>query len=196
MQFSLFEEDNWLDVKDGKVLHVPSFLQKAQADTLFNQLIHEFPWQQIPIQMYGKEVLQPRLQAWFGKPYSYTGLQLNAAPMPSVLDGIKAQCEQKSGESFNSVFANYYRNGQDYMGWHQDNEPELGENPVIASVSLGETRRFLLRHIRSKEKIEFLLSHGSLLVMGKGIQTYWQHAVPKTAKTKKARINLTFRQIM
>ncbi|MGB5120416.1 MAG: alpha-ketoglutarate-dependent dioxygenase AlkB, partial [Vibrio fluvialis] len=112
-----------------------------------------------------------------------------------MLADLKQRCELLACQAFNSVLANLYRDGQDSMGWHQDNEPELGQQPVIASLSLGETRRFVLRHLHSKEKLELPLSHGSLLIMAGNTQHFWQHCVPKTVRTLEPRINLTFRLI-
>jgi len=116
-------------------------------------------------------------------------------PWNQTLLQLKNLCEQVSQSPFNSVLANLYRNGQDSMGWHQDNETELGLNPIIASLSLGESRKFVLRHLETKQKHELDLSHGSLLVMAGETQHYWQHSIPKTAKPKGSRINLTFRYI-
>ncbi|MGR2965746.1 alpha-ketoglutarate-dependent dioxygenase AlkB [Vibrio vulnificus] len=173
----LFDSPDWLTITDGQLLWWPTFLSQDQAETYFAQLKHELPWEQKAIQMFGRQVLQPR-------PWT-----------PTLLD-LKARCENASGHLFNSVLANLYRNGQDSMGWHQDDEPELGGNPVIASVNLGESRRFVLQHLITKEKIEFELTSGSLLIMAGSTQHYWRHCVPKTAKAKSERINLTFRQII
>lgn len=125
-----------------------------------------------------------------------SGLTMQPEPWTPALLSIKVACEQVARVSFNSVLANLYRDGRDYMGWHQDNEPELGEQPLIASVSLGQERRFVLRHLASKQKIEFLLQPGSLLIMAGETQRYWQHSVPKSQRPMQARINLTFRRII
>ena len=194
-QGDLFQQTGWIDIPDGKLFWEPEFIPTSIASDIFQHLSQSLPWDQLPIKMFGREVLQPRLQAWFGGAYSYSGLHLKAARMPESLLSLKLQCEQASGVAYNSVLANLYRGGEDYMGWHQDNETELGSEPSIASLSFGETRRFVLRHLQSGEKREFELGSGSLLIMAGKTQTYWQHAVPKTAKLRGSRINLTFRNI-
>ncbi|USP07278.1 alpha-ketoglutarate-dependent dioxygenase AlkB [Vibrio sp. LQ2] len=195
--FSLFaDEPQWLPITDGKLLWVEHFLTPTQADHAFSVLTQELDWQQEAITLFGKSVLQPRLQAWYGdKAYTYSGLTMPPNVWTPMLADLKQRCELLAGQAFNSVLANLYRDGQDSMGWHQDNEPELGQQPVIASLSLGETRRFVLRHLHSKEKFELPLSHGSLLIMAGNTQHFWQHCVPKTVRTLEPRINLTFRLI-
>lgn len=188
---------SWLTIQDGQLLWIPNFLSLEQADHAYQRLSLELNWQQQAIMMFGKPIMQPRLHAWYGeKAYRYSGLSLAPQSWAPVLLPLKAQCECVADQSFNSVLANLYRHGQDSMGWHQDNEPELGHQPVIASLSLGGTRRFALRHIQSKEKLTFELSHGSLLVMAGDTQHCWQHAIPKTRQACQPRINLTFRQII
>ncbi|PKF49530.1 alpha-ketoglutarate-dependent dioxygenase AlkB family protein [Enterovibrio nigricans] len=194
-QGDLFEEVGWIDIPDGLLYWQPDFILAEEAKSLFSVLSGSLPWQQLPIKMYGKEVMQPRLQAWFGEAYTYSGLTLSPAKMPEPLKRLQQRCEVIADSSFNSVLANLYRDGLDYMGWHQDNEPELGLSPSIASVTLGETRRFVLRHLRSGEKREFELNSGSLLIMAGKTQIYWQHSVPKTTKARGPRINLTYRHI-
>ncbi|HHI5410163.1 TPA: alpha-ketoglutarate-dependent dioxygenase AlkB [Vibrio metoecus] len=182
---------------DGQLVWFPQFLALPQADEALTQLKTELNWQQKSIRLFGKCVLQPRLIAWYGdEDYRYSGLTLSAHPFPERLAQLKMQCEEAAQTRFNSVLANLYRDGQDSMGWHQDNEPELGTNPIIASLSLGESRRFLLRHKQDPAlKIECELSHGDLLIMAGTTQHCWQHAIPKTRQTKQLRINLTFRNI-
>ncbi|EKO3485736.1 alpha-ketoglutarate-dependent dioxygenase AlkB [Vibrio fluvialis] len=195
--FSLFaDEPQWLPITDGKLLWAEHFLTPTQADHAFSVLTQELDWQQEAITLFGKSVLQPRLQAWYGdKAYTYSGLTMLPKAWSPMLADLKQRCELLAGQAFNSVLANLYRDGQDSMGWHQDNEPELGQQPVIASLSLGETRRFVLRHLHSKEKFELPLSHGSLLIMAGNTQHFWQHCVPKTVRALEPRINLTFRLI-
>lgn len=188
---------SWLTIQDGQLLWIPNFLSLEQADNAYQRLSLELNWQQQAIMMFGKPIMQPRLHAWYGeKAYRYSGLSLAPQPWGPALLPLKAQCERVADQPFNSVLANLYRHGQDSMGWHQDNEPELGHQPVIASLSLGATRRFALRHIQSKEKLTFELSHGSLLVMAGDTQHCWQHTIPKTRQACQPRINLTFRQII
>ncbi len=200
MEFSLFSENNesasWIDLPNSRLFYAPHFLTPDQADYAFSVLRQELSWGQEEIQMFGKKVLQPRLQAWHGdKSYAYSGLVMDPRPWSPMLSKLKESCELAAQHTFNSVLANLYRDGKDSMGWHQDNESELGINPVIASLSLGETRRFLLRHITTKQKYELELNHGALLVMAGETQHYWHHSVPKTARPRGERINLTFRDI-
>ncbi len=150
--------------------------------------------------MFGKAIAQPRLTAWYGDEgaiYTYSNLTNRPLEWTPELLVIKARAEKTAQMNFNSVLLNYYRNGQDSMGWHQDNEPELGEQPVIASVNFGATRRFQLRHKKRKDLDTFSidLEHGSLLVMRGTTQEFWKHQVPKTTQSVGARINLTFRLI-
>lgn len=151
--------------------------------------------------MFGRQVAIPRLQAWYGDPnctYRYSGLQLNPLPWTPDLLQLKARVEKLCQHTFNSVLLNLYRTGSDSNGWHSDDEKELGEQPVIASLSLGETRRFRLRHKYDKDiaPINLNLSSGSLLCMSGHSQSCWQHCIPKTARTVGPRINLTFRNIL
>ncbi len=172
----------------------PSWLPTADADSLLTQLHQHTPWQQLPISMFGRTVMQPRLLAWYGDhSYTYSGLTLQPLPWTPLLRDLKARVEAATHSRFNTVLLNLYRDGSDYMGWHKDDEPELGSHPTIASISLGASRRFLFRHTQRKEKREFLLDHGSLLLMAGETQTHWQHALPKTQKPMGERINLTFR---
>ncbi len=130
---------------DGLLYWFPQFLTPIQADQAFQQMLTHLDWQQKSIRRFGKSVLQPRLIDWYGEKATVIKASLSAQPLPPPLLTLKTQCEQAAQAPFNSVLANLYRDGQDSIGWHQDNEPELGSNQVIAS-SLGESRRFLLRH--------------------------------------------------
>ena len=148
--------------------------------------------------MYGKKINFPRLTAWYGdndKPYSFSGITLSPKVWNEELVSIKSKIEQIAKVDFNSVLLNRYRDGNDSISWHTDAEKELGINPVIASVNFGATRKFQLRHIKTKEKLEIELTHGSLLIMQGELQHFWQHQVPKTKELKTERINLTFRVI-
>jgi alkylated DNA repair dioxygenase AlkB len=185
---------------DADLVLYPQFFSQVESDALFAELRHVTPWGQGHITLYGQRYAEPRLTAWYGdagKRYSYSGLTLEPLPWTPLLLNLKARVDAAAQTEFNSVLLNLYRNGRDSNGWHQDNEPELGHNPVIASVSLGEVRRFQLRHKFKKElsKVELDLPHGSLLVMAGPTQHYWQHQIPKTAKPVAERINLTFRVI-
>ena len=172
---------------------------EAGHDRLFQSLYTEIPWQQQVITLYGRAVASPRLSAWYGDPgavYRYSGLRLEPLPWTPVLLEIRQVVTDLAETPFNSVLLNLYRDGQDSMGWHSDAEPELGRNPVIASVSLGAVRRFVLRHKKRKEQhIALELEPGSVLVMAGALQHHWRHALPKTRQVVGPRINLTFRLI-
>ncbi|MDC4318744.1 alpha-ketoglutarate-dependent dioxygenase AlkB, partial [Acinetobacter baumannii] len=141
----------------------------------------------------------PRLTSWYGdsgKSYSYSGIKSEPNPWNKGLLYLKTEIEKIAKEQFNSVLLNWYRNGDDYMNWHADDEKELGKNPIIASVNFGETRDFVLKNNQDENiKIKIPLNHGTLLIMKGALQHFWQHSVPKRANIKKSRFNLTFRTI-
>jgi alkylated DNA repair dioxygenase AlkB len=148
--------------------------------------------------LYGKLINFPRLTAWYGdneKSYSFSGIKLNPNPWTEELLQIRNKIGVVANCQFNSVLLNRYRDGNDSISWHRDAETELGKNPVIASANFGETRKFQLRHIHTKQKLEFQLKHGSLLIMLGELQHFWQHQVPKESKPLGERINLTYRLI-
>ena len=189
------------ELKDATVSYGAQYIPSEWADHIFVQLREELIWEQKPIKIFGKEMLQPRLVAWYGDPgitYTYSGLTLQAHPWHSTLWEIKQTLENTLSTQFNSVLCNLYRDGQDSMGWHADDEPELGPNPVIASLSFGASRMFHLRHKTDLDlpTAKIALEHGSLLVMGGDTQTFWKHQLPKTRRTIGPRINLTFRKIL
>ncbi|NQD37058.1 alpha-ketoglutarate-dependent dioxygenase AlkB [Permianibacter sp. IMCC34836] len=163
------------------------------------ELRRTLAWQQKPIVIFGREVLQPRLTAWYGDPdcaYVYSGKRNEPLPWTPLLTELRLAVELVSGARFNSVLANCYRNGQDSMGWHSDDEPELGPEPVIASLSFGAARRFCLQHRRQKQqRLELLLQDGDLLLMAGATQANYRHALPKTSKPVAERLNFTFRWI-
>ncbi len=155
-------------------------------------------WSHDKLTMYGKEIYLPRYSAWYGdsdKPYTYSGLTLQPKKWNKGLLYIKAEIEKVAKTRFNSVLMNWYRDGDDYINWHSDAEPELGKNPTIASVNFGETRDFIIRKNDKSEKITIPLKHGTLLIMSGKMQHFWQHSVPKRKKAKQARFNLTFRDV-
>ncbi len=184
----------------GEAFYYPEFFCKEESGELFTGLLNNIPWKQEPIKIFGKEIMQPRLTAWYadkGVRYSYSGITMQPIVWTGVLSKIKSQVEQKSKYRFNSALLNLYRDGNDSMGWHRDNEKELGTNPVIASISFGETRKFQIRTYRKKENLISLeLEHGSFLLMGGETQSYWEHRVPKTTKPIGQRINITFRNVL
>lgn len=183
---------------DADVRYLPEFLTAEQSNHCYLTLLETLKWRQDSIKLYGKTVKIPRLQAWYGDPcasYRYSGIQLQPLPWTSALWEIKQRCESVCETGFNSVLANYYRDGQDSMGWHSDDEPELGEQPIIASLSVGQTREFDFRHKLSGEKYRISLPPGSLLIMSGPTQRFWQHGITKRKTNLQGRINLTFRTI-
>ena len=178
----------------------PAFLPATEAAQLLAQLQAEVPWEQRSIRLFGQQVPQPRLTAWYGDPaarYSYSGLAWEPVPWLPALQALRQRIETASQAQFNSVLLNLYRDGRDSMGWHADDEPELGPAPVIASLSLGATRRFRLRPQASRAHgpVGLDLPSGSLLLMGGATQQHWQHALPKTSRPVGQRLNLTFRWV-
>lgn len=172
-----------------------SFFQKEE---LFDKLKREVDWKQDEVVMFGKHLTLRRLSAWYGEePFEYTYSQVSrqALPWTKTLAEIKAEVEKISGESFNSCLLNFYHDGEDYMGWHSDDEPELDPNASVASVSLGAERKFAFKHRRSKETISVFLNDGSLLLMKPPTQVHWLHTLRKSKKVSEGRINLTFRKM-
>ncbi len=187
------------NLPDADIVYQPCFFKQEVADELYDRLLHDIPWQQDKIKVYGKEHNQPRLTALFGndqKPYSYSNITMQPHAWNALLQKIKLQVEAAANVSFTSVLLNYYRDGKDSNGWHADNEKELGQNPVIASLSFGAERTFHLKHnVDPQLKQSILLQHGSLLLMKGTTQHCWKHQIPKTNKPIGGRINLTFRVI-
>ncbi len=186
-------------VDNGEYIYSPNFFSKTESDLFLESLKENIEWKQESMNMYGKQLNFPRLTAWYGdndKPYSFSGIKLSPQPWNEELLEIKNRIEPKASVTFNSVLLNRYRNGNDSISWHTDAEKELGKNPIIASVNFGATRKFQLRHIQTKEKLEIELTHGSLLIMQGELQHFWQHQVPKTTQNVTERINLTFRVII
>jgi alkylated DNA repair dioxygenase AlkB len=184
---------------DAELEYFPNFLNKEKADLLLEKLLKEVPWQQQNIKLFGKEIPQPRLTAFYaeqGISYTYSGLQLKPNSFSTELWELKQKTQELSGYDFNTCLANLYRHGNDSMGWHADDEKVLGKNPVIASISLGSIRRFQFKHKTNKDLKESIeLQHGSLLIMKGSMQHFWKHQLPKTKKEVAPRINLTFRKI-
>lgn len=195
----LFDPNENLLPHKGEAYFYPAFFDKTESDVLFQSLLTQVNWKQEPIRIFGKEVMQPRLTAWFaeeGKSYSYSGITMEAYPWNEALRKIKSKVEKEADVKFNSALLNLYRDGRDSMGWHRDNEKELGVNPVIASVSFGAMRTFQLREYQTKSNLRSIpLAHGSMLLMRGETQPYWEHQVPKTNKINAPRINITFRVV-
>lgn len=177
----------------------PCWLSPERADALLVELQAGIHWEVHRIRLFGRWVDSPRLSSWIGDAdasYRYSGARFAPKPWLPALQALRLQVAEAAGVRFNSVLANLYRDGRDAMGWHSDDEPELGRQPVIASLSLGAPRRFLLRHRQDPlRKLTLVLPHGSLLLMRGDTQENYRHALPRTAKPTGARINLTFRWI-
>ena len=198
--FNLFhEEPIHLNLPDAEFIYYPNFFSKEKADIFFETLLEETPWQHDEITIFGKKILQPRLTSLYGnegKSYGYSNIVMHPHAFNNTLTFIKDEIENTINEHFTTVLLNLYRNEKDSNGWHADNEKELGGDPVIASLSLGEERVFQIKHNTNKEvKRSIILQHGSLLVMKNGAQIHYKHQIPKASKSKKPRINLTFRNI-
>jgi alkylated DNA repair dioxygenase AlkB len=201
-QSDLFSQTRQVfDLPDAKVEYFSGMFEERHATRLFDALIKKVEWVQNTIRFYGKESPVPRLEAWYGdegKSYAYSGIRMNPKPWIEELLEIKKAIEPIAGTQFNSVLINYYRDGQDRVAWHSDDEKELGHNPVIGSVSLGAERKFKLRHKsfdKNGKQAEIMLAHGSLLLMKGPTQRFWKHEIPRTARPVGQRINLTFRVI-
>lgn len=194
-----------LSLPDADVRCAWSWLPRENADALFESLLQEIPWERHRLRMFGRELDAPRLSCWIGDPdavYIYSRTRFEPRPWTPSLHALLARVEQSCNARFNSVLANLYRDGADSMGWHSDDEPELGSQPIIASLSLGATRRFRLRRRRPlgiratpADTLDVQLSHGSLLCMSGATQHLYQHDLPKSAAVTSPRINLTFRLI-
>ena len=190
-----------LPLPQADLLLDPAFLPASEAATLLAQLTAGIAWEQRAIRIFGQEIPQPRLTAWYGDPaarYAYSGLVWEPRPWTPALLALRQQVETATNSRFNSVLLNLYRDGRDSMGWHSDDEPELGPAPAIASLSLGATRRFRLRPRTGlvHPPLALDLPSGSLLLMRGPTQRHWQHALPKTARPIGPRLNLTFRWVI
>jgi alkylated DNA repair dioxygenase AlkB len=184
------------DAGTGEILFWPNWLPQLEADNLLETAINKTVWRQDNIRIVGKTIPLPRLQNWFGDPktsYTYSGIRLQALDFPDWMDSLRIAVERQTETAFNRALVNYYRHGNDSVDWHADDEPELGPAPVIASLSLGAERVFQLRHNHSKQRLAISLPHGSLLLMGPGIQAHWQHRLAKVANLQEPRVNFTFR---
>lgn len=183
-----------IPIEDGDLSMLAQLPMPIGNAEILARLVDDTPWRTETVVVYGKRHLQPRLTAWYGEAaYTYSGLTLQPLPLTPLLEQLRAAVEQATGRRYNSVLLNYYRDGADSMGMHSDDEPELGPAPVIASLSYGATRTFILRHKRSKRIVKLDLTDGSLLLMAGTLQAHWQHGINKTAKLVGPRLNLTFR---
>lgn len=189
-----------INLPDANIRLFPHFLNPDMAAQLFQVFSNTVPWRHDPIKVFGKTYMQPRLTSLHGTTnlgYGYANIRMQAQPMMPELNDILQRIAKIDNNDFNIVLLNLYRDGNDSNGWHADNEKELGQNPVIASVSLGAPRLFKLKHRYDKNlKHQLLLESGSLLLMSGGTQHHWLHQVPKTKKQVGPRINLTFRKVL
>jgi len=205
MQAPLFQDNphelETIHLGAGQLRLQPQAFNPTEATDLMRTLLAEIPWRQDSLWIAGREIPVPRLQCWMGDAgslYGYSGMRLEPEPWIDPVQRIRDRVQALSGLQFNSVLLNLYRDGQDSVAWHADDEAELGRDPVIASVSLGAVRSFQMKHRHDKtiEKCRIELPHGSLLIMDKGIQNKWLHQIPKQKSITGPRINLTFRNIV
>lgn len=183
---------------DAELQFWPGFLEAEPAQQLLQTLMLELPWQQPSIQIYGRNVKIPRQQVWMGEAhccYRYSGTTFQPQPWHPAVQQLAQQLSEQLALPFNCVLLNLYQGGGEHMGWHADDEPELGVAPKIASISLGQSRRFDLKHRHLDCQLQLALTHGSLLLMAGRCQQSWLHRLPKQAKATATRLNLTFRYI-
>lgn len=185
---------------DAHLLLFSRAFSAHEADQFLAYCLSTLTWRQDFIHIAGKHIPLPRLQNWYGDPgarYGYSGLALEPLPWTPELSAAKERVQSLTGQTFNSLLANHYRNGADSVGWHSDDEKELGDKPVIASASLGATRIFELKHVsdRKRKTLRIPLTHGSVLLMAGNTQQYWRHQLPKDHGVTAPRVNLTFRTV-
>jgi alkylated DNA repair dioxygenase AlkB len=190
-----------IPLQDAEVYYLSDVELAFDRNAILQQLIADVPWRQDNIVVWGKLYSQPRLVAWYGDPncsYTYSGITLAPLPWTDLLLDIRNRIETVTATAFNSALLNYYRDNRDSMGLHSDDEPELGEKPEIASLSLGEERTFTLKHKTNKSAnaVRLRLESGSLLLMKGETQRYWKHGLSKETRPCGARVNLTFRRIV
>tara|TARA_B110000285_G_scaffold61049_1_gene70171 strand:+ start:1938 stop:2513 length:576 start_codon:yes stop_codon:yes gene_type:complete len=188
-----------INISDGALNYFPQFIEWNEAKRIFDSLSQHLQLKQNDIKVFGKNYKTPRLEGFYsknGESYGYSGGKMIIHSFTPLLDSICQKIETYTGQEFNSVLVNLYRDGNDSNGWHSDDEKELGNEPRIASLSLGDSRNIKFKHKTKPEKHTQLMEHGSLLVMSGAIQKNWKHQIPKTQVKKTARINLTFRKII
>ncbi|MCK9605686.1 MAG: alpha-ketoglutarate-dependent dioxygenase AlkB [Methylomonas sp.] len=184
--------------QDGEIYYWPGFYGPEQADDYYQRLYQSLAWRQEQLFIYGRWLNVPRLMAWYGDPcahYRYSGVDHQPLAWSVDLQTLRGNVEAVCKHGFNSVLANLYRDGQDSMGCHADDEQELGQKPLIASLSFGDSRLLRFIHRKTGQKLDIDLGHADLLVMAGELQHHWRHELPKTRKSKQPRINLTFRRI-
>ena len=195
--FNTNQELSLIDDSSGKLVIVENFLSLQEADAILEKLDRETPWTKPTIKLFDKEMPIPRETCWYGdKGYIYSGIRNDPLPFTETLEKLKKIVEQECNQTFDSLLLNKYKNGEDKLGWHSDNEKELDSNAAIASLSLGAERDFFIRRKDNHEsKLKILLKHGSLLIMHPPLQEFWDHSLPPRKKVQEKRINLTFRKI-
>lgn len=196
---NIFDAEQNLLPKDGTVNYYGKVYERVEADKFYQYLLKEIPWQADEALIFGKLIETKRKVAWFGDDhfeYTYSGRTKNALKWTPELLMLKKKCEEITGEQFNSCLLNLYHDGNEGMAYHSDGEKDLKKNGAIASLTFGAERKFSFKHKVSKEKVELVLNHGSLLVMKDQTQSYWLHRLPPTKKVFTPRINLTFRTIV
>ncbi|MAU16289.1 MAG: alpha-ketoglutarate-dependent dioxygenase AlkB [Muricauda sp.] len=190
-------DKNWLP-KEGTVNYFGPIMESTEANRYFQKLWETIPWEHDEVKIFGKHITTKRKVAWYGeKPFRYTYSNSTKKALfwtPELLE-LKNLIEHLTKKTFNSCLLNLYHSGEEGMSWHSDDEKELKQDGAIASLSFGAERKFVFKHKITKEKVEIVLDHGSLLVMKGKTQTFWQHSLPPTKKVKTPRINLTFRTI-
>ncbi|WP_456440451.1 alpha-ketoglutarate-dependent dioxygenase AlkB family protein [Psychroserpens sp.] len=193
------EEKTILQLPDAELIYIPNFIIQQKANHYFEYLKSNIDWQQDNITIFDKTYKQPRLTAFYSEnkaSYSYSNIKMYPKAFTAELLEMKHDIEEEALHKFTSILINLYRDGNDSIGWHADNEKELGKNPVIASLSLGEARPFHFKHRNLKEeRYKIVLEHGSLLLMKGAMQHHWLHQIVKTKKAIGERINLTFRSL-
>jgi alkylated DNA repair dioxygenase AlkB len=195
----LFSHDAALQpipIADGELAFLAQLPLALPNGEVLRRLLDEIAWREETIYLFGKPQQQPRLSAWYGEAsYTYSGRTFHPLPFTPLLLDIKHAVEDVTGKRFNSVLLNRYRNERDSMGFHSDDEPELGPEPAIASVTFGDTRTFILKHKKLGTTVKLDLTDGSLLLMAGTLQRHWRHGINKETKPRGTRVNLTFRLI-
>ena len=184
---------------DGEVYYSENVFNETVSKQFLSNLLHETAWENDQLVIYGKQITSKRKTAWYGDnqlQYSYSNTTKTALPWIKVLIELKELVEKQAQSTFNSCLLNLYHSGDEIMAWHSDDEKELGDHPVIASLSFGAARKFSFKHKKTKESVSLTLENGSLLLMKANTQSHWQHSLPKTTKIKEPRVNLTFRTII
>ncbi|MGK0271766.1 MAG: alkylated DNA repair dioxygenase AlkB [Cocleimonas sp.] len=194
-----FDQQQNILPEDGEVYYFGNVISDYDSQRLLFTLLKDIFWEHDELVIYGKKITTKRKTAWYGDnelKYSYSNTTKVALPWVSVLTELKEVIERQSQTTFNSCLLNLYHGGDEGMSWHSDDEKELGNQPIIASLSIGAERKFSFKHKKSKESVSLPLEDGSLLIMKADTQKYWQHSLPKTTKVSEPRINLTFRTIL